>query len=65
MAEKILSMVVRQFKLLENIMSDHDPHFYSYFWNKLISLLDMTLTFSIALHPQTDEITEATNHSIE
>ena len=46
-------------------MSDHDPHFYSHFWDKLISLLDMTLTFSMALHLQTDEIAEVTNHTIE
>ena len=64
-ADRFLSMVVGQHGLLECIISDHDPHFFGHFWDELISLLDMTITFSIALHPQTDEIAEVINHTIE
>ena len=50
-ANKFLSMVINQHGLPEYITSDRDPHFYGHFWEGLMSLLDMTLTFSTALHP--------------
>ena len=65
MADKLLSMVVSQHRLPECIISDCDPHFCGHFWDKSMSLLDMTLTFSIALHPQTDGMAEVTNHTME
>ena len=46
-------------------MSNHDPHFLGNFWDDLISLLDMTLTFSMDLHPQTDGMAEVTSHIME
>ena len=46
-------------------MSNRDPHFRGYFWEELMSLLDMTLTFSMALHPQTDGMAEVKNHTME
>ena len=52
--DKFLSTVVSQHGLPECIMSDCDPHFRGHFWEELMSLLDMTLTFSMASHPQTD-----------
>ena len=64
-AEKFLSTVVSQHGLPEYIMSNHDPHFCSHFWEELISLLDMKLIFSMALHPQTDGMVEVKNHTIE
>ena len=65
MANKFLNMVVGQHRLLECITSDCDPEFCGHFWDELISLLDITLTFSIAWHPQTDGIAELINHTIE
>ena len=64
-ADRFLSMVVSQHGLPECITSDHDPRFHGHFWEELISLLDMMLTFSMALHPQTDGMAEVTNHTIE
>ena len=64
-ADKFLSMVVSEHGLPECIMSDCDPHFCGHFWEELISLWDMTLTFSMALHPQTDGMAEVTNHTME
>ena len=64
-ADKFLSTVVTQHRLPECIMSDHNPHFCGHFWEELMSLLDMMLTFSMASHPQTDGIAEVTNHTTE
>ena len=64
-ADKFLSMVVSQHGLPECITSDHDPHFRGHFWEELMSLLDMMLTFSMASHPQTDGMAEVTNHTME
>ena len=64
-ADKFLNMVVSQHGLLECITSDYDPCFCGHFWDELISLLDMTLTFSMALHPQTDGMAEVMNHTME
>ena len=64
-ADKFLSMVVSQHGLPECIMSDHDPRFRGHFWEELMSLLDTTLTFSMASHPQTDGMAEVTNHTIK
>ena len=64
-ADKLLSMVVSQHRLLECITGDHHPRFCGYFWEQLISLLDITLTFSMALHPQTDGMAKVTNCTME
>ena len=64
-ADKFLSTVVSQHGLPKCITSDFDPHFCCHFWDQLMSLLDMTLTFSMALHPQTDGIAGVMNHSME
>ena len=65
MADKFLSTVVSQYELPECITSDHDFHFCGHFWDELISLLDMILTFSMALHNQTDGMAEVTNCTVE
>ena len=65
MADKSPSMVVNQHRFLEHISSNHDPHFCGHFWDELISLLDTTLPFGIALHPQTDSMTAVKNFTIE
>ena len=64
-ADKFLSMVVSQHGLPECIMSDHDPCFRGHFWDKLMSLLDTTLIFSMAPHPQTDGMAKVMNHTME
>ena len=64
-ADKFLSMVVSQHGLPECITSDHDPCFCGHFWEELMSLLDMTLVFNMALHSQTDGMAEVTNYSME
>ena len=64
-ADKFLSMVISQYGLPECIMSDHDPCFHGLFWEKIMSLLDMTLAFSMALQPQTDRMADITNHTME
>ena len=35
-------------------MSNHDSRFGGHLWDELISLLDITLIFNMASHPQTD-----------
>ena len=64
-ADRFLSIVVSQHRLPECITSDHDPRFHGHFWEELVFLLDMLLTFSMALHPQTYRIAEITNHTME
>ena len=64
-ADIFLSMVVSQNGFPECIMSNHDPCFYGHFWDEFMSLLDMTLIFSMALHLQTDRMAEVTNHNME
>ena len=64
-AAKFLSMVVSQHGPPECITSDYDPCFHGHFWEELMSLLDMMLTFSTALHPQTDGMAEVMNHTME
>ena len=65
MADKFPSMVFSQHGLPEYTMSHCDPRFCGHFWDKLLSLLDMTLIFSRALHPQTDGIAEVMNFTME
>ena len=64
-ADKFLSMLVSQHGLPEYSTSDHDPCFHGHFWEELLSLLDTTLTFSTASHPQTDGMAEVTNRTME
>ena len=65
MANKLLSTVGSQHGLPEYIMNDHYPRFGGFFWDQLMSLLDTTLTFSMALHPQADGMAGITNHTME
>ena len=64
-ADKFLRIEVNQHRLPECTMNDHDPHFCGHFWDELMSLLDITLTLSMALHPQSDGMAEVMNHTIE
>ena len=58
-------MVVSQYEFPEYFISDQDPCFCGYFWDEIISLLDITLTFSMTLHLQTDGIAEEKNYTME
>ena len=58
-------MVFSQHRLPECIINDYDPHFCGHFWDELISLLNITLIFGMASHPQTDGIAEVMNHTME
>ena len=63
-ADKFLSIVVSQHGLPDCIMSDHYPCSFGHFWDKVMSLVDMTLTFSIVSH-QTNRMAEVTNHTTD
>ena len=63
--DKFLSIVVSQHRLLECIISDHDPHFHGHFCDELVFLLDITLTFRMVFHPQTNGMAKVINHTIE
>ena len=65
MADKFLSLLVSQHGFPEYITSDHDPRFCGHFWDELISLIDMILTFSMVSHPQTNRMVEVMDHTME
>ena len=65
MADRFLSMVVSQHRLPEYIMSNHDPHFHSHFWDELLSLLDMIFTLSMDSHPHTNRMAEVIKHTMK
>ena len=64
-ADKFLSIVVSQHGLLECNTNNYDPCFCGHFWEESMSLLDMTLTFTMTLQPQTDGMAEVANHNME
>ena len=51
MVGKFLNMVVSQHGLQDCIIIDYDTQFLGHFWDELMSLLDTTLTFGMALYP--------------
>ena len=65
MDDKFLSTVASHHGFPECIASDHDPLFCGHFWDEFISLVDMILTFSTALQPQTDGIAGVMNHNMK
>ena len=65
MADKFLSIVISQHRLSECIISDCDPCFCVHFWDELMSLLDIRLTFIIASYPQTNGMAEVINYTME
>ena len=64
-ADRFLSIVVSQHGLPEYVTSGCNPRFYGHFWDELMSFLDITFTFSMASHPQTEGIAKVTNHTRE
>ena len=65
MAEKFLRFMVSQQGLPEYITNNHDPSFCGHFGNKLVSLLDITITFSSALQPQSNVMAKVANCTME
>ena len=64
-AGKFRSTIVSHHRLSNCTTSNHKPSFCAHFWDKLMSLLDITLTFSMASHPQIDRMAKVTNYTIE
>ena len=65
MVDKFLSMVVSQYEFPKCIISGHDCQICGHFWDELMPLLEITLTFSMALHPHTNSIAKVINHAVE
>ena len=51
--------------LPEEIISDRDPKFTSYFWAALMEILGVDRKLSTAFHPETDSQTEQINQTLE
>ena len=61
----LLENLYKRFRLLDKIISDRGPQFASNSFVKLLKLLGITSTLSMAYHPQTDGTTEQVNQEIE
>ncbi|XP_022867834.1 uncharacterized protein LOC111387505 [Olea europaea var. sylvestris] len=56
--------IYRLHGLPTSIVSDRDTRFIGHFWRSLWKLVNTSLNFSSAYHPQTDGQTEVVNHSL-
>nr|GEX20206.1 reverse transcriptase domain-containing protein [Tanacetum cinerariifolium] len=57
--------IVSRHELLISIISDHDSHFTSRFWQSMQSALGIQLDMSTAYHPETDRQSEKTIQTLE
>ncbi|MBW0532111.1 hypothetical protein O181_071826 [Austropuccinia psidii MF-1] len=51
--------------LFQNIIGDRDPKFTSALWTNLLNLFGTKLSFSTAIHPQTDGLAERMIQTLE
>ncbi|KAA3478003.1 DNA/RNA polymerase superfamily protein [Gossypium australe] len=56
LAKMYIAKIVRLHGLPVSIISNRDPRFTSRFWKKLQEALGTKLNFSMAFHPQTDDM---------
>lgn len=64
-AHLFLSNIFKLHGMPQSIVSDRDPIFTSTFWHELFQLHGISLPFSYAHHPQSDNQTEALNKCLE
>ena len=65
LAQLYVDEIVRLHGVPVSIVSDRDPRFTSRFWLSLQTTLGTRLHFSTAFHPQTDDQSMRTIHTLE
>ena len=65
LAKKFTREIWKLHGLPEEIISDRDPKFTSYFWAALMEILGVGRKLSTAFHPETDGQTERVNQTLE
>ena len=63
-ADQYFKEIVRLHSIPRTMVSDRDTKFLSHFWLTLWRKMGMRLNFSSSSHPQTDGLTEVTNHTL-
>lgn len=53
-AQVYLDDIVRLYRILQNIICDHDPLYTSHFWTTMQYVLGTRINFSTAYHPEID-----------
>lgn len=64
-AEIFVKEIVRLHGFLKTIVTDRDRVFMSNFWRELFKAARISLKFSSAYHPQTNEQTEVVNKALK
>ena len=64
-AQSFLDHIFKLHGLPQTIVSDRDTVFLSIFWQELFKLQGITLAYSTAYHPQTDDQMEVVNRCLE